>query len=105
MPACLLLLRARASAQANGDRGAYWRVLSDAGITRARLESFDRPIVCEPEWFPGKRDSLIKEMRNYLGILKAVHSGAGRRRGGARRRWRRRGNRGQRVVVVTRGVA
>lgn len=31
--------------RANGDNGAYWRVLSDAGISRARLESFDRPIM------------------------------------------------------------
>lgn len=62
--------------QANGDRNAYWRVLSDAGISRERLESFDRPIVCEPEWFgSGKKDTLIREFRNYLGILKAVHSG------------------------------
>jgi hypothetical protein len=30
--------------RSNGDNGAYWRVLSDAGLTRARLESFDRPI-------------------------------------------------------------
>jgi hypothetical protein len=51
-------------------------VLSDAGISRQRLESFDRPIVCEPEWFgSGKKDALIREFRNYLGILKAVHSG------------------------------
>ena len=27
-----------------GDNGAYWRVLTDAGITRERLEGFDRPI-------------------------------------------------------------
>ena len=33
----------------NGDNGAYWRVLSDAGITRNRLETFDRPIKQEPE--------------------------------------------------------
>lgn len=31
--------------RANGDNGVYWRVLSDNGISRARLESFDRPIV------------------------------------------------------------
>jgi alpha-glucan,water dikinase len=62
--------------QANGDNNAYWRVLSDAGITRQRLESFDRPVRCEPEWFgSGKKDVLIREFRNYLGILKAVHSG------------------------------
>lgn len=50
-------------------------MLSDAGISRERLESFDRPIVCEPEWFPNKKDALIREFGNYLGILKAVHSG------------------------------
>lgn len=62
--------------QANGDNNAYWRVLSDAGITRERLESFDRPVRCEPEWFgSGKKEVLIREFRNYLGILKAVHSG------------------------------
>jgi hypothetical protein len=72
----LLLHRHDYPVQANGDKNAYWRVLSDAGITRQRLESFDRPVRCEPEWFgSGKKDVLIREFRNYLGILKAVHSG------------------------------
>lgn len=62
--------------EANGDRSEYWRVLGDNGITRQRLESFDRAIICEPEYYPDKRDALIKDMYNYLGILKAVHSGA-----------------------------
>ena len=35
--------------KSNGDNGQYWRVLSDAGITRQRLEGFDRAIVQEPE--------------------------------------------------------
>eukprot|EP00884_Botryococcus_braunii_P013249 jgi/Botrbrau1/21925/Bobra.0249s0049.1 len=47
-----------------------------AGVTRERLESFDRPILVEPNDFPDKRGALISEFRNYLGILKAVHSGA-----------------------------
>ncbi len=47
-----------------------------AGITRQRLESFDRPITLEPEYYADKRDALIRDFRNYLGILKAVHSGA-----------------------------
>jgi hypothetical protein len=42
-----------------------------AGITRERLEGFDRPIKVEPEDYPDKREALIKEFRNYLGILKA----------------------------------
>jgi hypothetical protein len=60
----------------HGNNGAYWRVLSDAGITRERLESFDRPIRCEPEYFGHCRDQLIRDFENYSGILKAVHSGA-----------------------------
>ena len=30
----------------------------------------------EPEDYPDKRGALINDFRNYLGILKAVHSGA-----------------------------
>mmetsp|Transcript_19942 Transcript_19942/g.51852 ORF Transcript_19942/g.51852 Transcript_19942/m.51852 type:complete len:1521 (-) Transcript_19942:995-5557(-) len=60
----------------NGSTGAYWRVLADAGVTRERLESFDRPVRGEPQWFDGKKDALIRDFRNYLGILKSVHSGA-----------------------------
>lgn len=45
-----------------------------AGITRERLESFDRPIKVEPEDYPDKRDALISEFRNYLGILKVLLS-------------------------------
>ena len=45
-------------------------------MTRERLESFDRAIKVEPEDYPDKREALIKDFRNYLGILKAVHSGA-----------------------------
>lgn len=47
-----------------------------AGITRERLEGYDRPITLEPQWFDGKKEPLIRDFRNYLGILKAVHSGA-----------------------------
>jgi len=60
----------------NGDMGAYWGVLSDHGIDRERLESFDRAIVTLPEFFADKKDALIKDFEHYLGILKATHSGA-----------------------------
>ena len=45
-------------------------VSASAGITRERLESFDRPIKVEPEDYPDKRGALIGEFQNYLGILK-----------------------------------
>ena len=41
------------------------------GVTRERLESFDRAITLEPADYPDMRDTLIGEFRNYLGILKA----------------------------------
>ena len=81
-PCCHFHVATLSVLQANGDNNAYWRVLSDAGITRQRLESFDRPVRCEPEWFgSGKKDVLIREFRNYLGILTAVHSGGDRLQG------------------------
>lgn len=60
----------------NGDMGAYWGVLSDHGIDRERLESFDRAIVTLPVFFADKKDALIRDFDHYLGILKATHSGA-----------------------------
>jgi hypothetical protein len=44
--------------QSGGDEGRYWRVLSDAGVTRQRLESFDRPIKAPPQYFADKRVGL-----------------------------------------------
>ena len=62
--------------RSNGDLNAYIRTLSEAGISRARLESFDRPIRTDPVFFGDKKDSLIRDFGNYLNILKATHSGA-----------------------------
>lgn len=57
-------------------RSSVWTCLVTcklcAGITRERLESFDRPIKVEPQDYPDKREALIKEFRNYLGILKVL---------------------------------
>jgi len=61
--------------QEGGNNAAYWAVLDQHGISRERLQGFDRPINAEPEDFPWMRDNLIGEFQNYLGILKAVHSG------------------------------
>jgi alpha-glucan,water dikinase len=45
---------------------------AEAGLTRQRLESYDRAIRTDPEFFPDKKEALIGEMNNYLKILKAV---------------------------------
>ncbi|KFM28490.1 Alpha-glucan water dikinase, chloroplastic [Auxenochlorella protothecoides] len=62
--------------ESGGDQGTYWRVLADAGVTRQRLESFDRPITVDPQFFGDRRDALLADFRAYLKVLKAVHSGA-----------------------------
>lgn len=45
---------------------------ADAGIDRKMLESYDRPIVTDPQFFADKKNSLIGEFENYLKILKSV---------------------------------
>ena len=62
--------------RAEGNIGAYWQTLEDGGVTKERLESFERPVRSEPIWRPGIKDNLIKDFENYLKILKSVHSGA-----------------------------
>lgn len=60
---------AAALAACRPTHGLRQKLAHGAGITRERLESFDRPIKVEPEDYPDKRDALISEFRNYLGIL------------------------------------
>ncbi|PRW33076.1 alpha-glucan water chloroplastic [Chlorella sorokiniana] len=62
--------------RSNGNNSEYWRVLTEAGVTRQMLESLDRPVRCEPEWFADKKEALINDFENYLRILKACHSSA-----------------------------
>ncbi len=57
---------------ADGDLAAYWRVLSEAGISRARLAGFDRAIVTDPVFWPEKKHALIRDFSAYLKILKEV---------------------------------
>eukprot|EP00210_Caulerpa_lentillifera_P004353 g4151.t1 len=62
--------------ESNGDADVYWRHLSDSGITKERVEGYDRPVVGDPQFYPDKKEGLVRDMYNYLGILKNVHSGA-----------------------------
>ncbi|XRB06735.1 alpha-glucan, water dikinase [Pycnococcus provasolii] len=62
--------------RSGGDNGVYWRHLADNGLSRERLESYDRAIRCEPEFFADKASALIGEFQDYLAVLKSVHSAA-----------------------------
>ena len=61
--------------KADMDLSEYWRVLGEGGVTRERLEGFERPIRKEPTPRPEIKVPLIKDFLNYLKILKSVHSG------------------------------
>ena len=52
------------------DMNTYWEVLHSHGLNRERLASFDRAITTEPYHQP----QIIGDLKNYLGLLKSVHS-------------------------------
>ncbi|KAK9163424.1 hypothetical protein Syun_004326 [Stephania yunnanensis] len=56
--------------------GVYWRTLNANGLTKAILQSYDRPIVSEPHFRVEHKRGLIEDLSSYLKTLKAVHSGA-----------------------------
>ncbi|KAG5520839.1 hypothetical protein RHGRI_033418 [Rhododendron griersonianum] len=58
------------------DISVYWKTLNDNGITKERLLSYDRAIRSEPDFRRDQKDGLLRDLRNYMRTLKAVHSGA-----------------------------
>ncbi|HTU17332.1 MAG TPA: hypothetical protein VMG10_04660, partial [Gemmataceae bacterium] len=59
----------------NGDVAVFYRTLEEGGVTRARLQSFERPIKTDPVFYGDRKDALIGEFEHFLSILKSVHSG------------------------------
>jgi alpha-glucan, water dikinase len=59
----------------NGNQDRFYQVLRDNGVTRERLESFERPIRSSPQFFGQLKDGLLHDFWNFLKILKASHSG------------------------------
>jgi alpha-glucan,water dikinase len=61
--------------RSNGNSDTFYRTLEQGGVTRARLQSFERPIKSEPTFYGDRKDDLIGEFEHFLAILKSVHSG------------------------------
>ncbi|MHB1425023.1 MAG: phosphohistidine-like domain-containing protein [Gemmataceae bacterium] len=61
--------------RSNGDVGTFYRTLEQGGVTKARLQSFERPIKSAPWFYADRKDALIGEFEHFLSILKSVHSG------------------------------
>jgi alpha-glucan,water dikinase len=59
----------------NGNLDQFYDTLFQGGVTRERLQSFERPIRTDPEFYPDKRDALSHDFEHFLRILKSVHSG------------------------------
>eukprot|EP00928_Gymnodinium_smaydae_P094471 TRINITY_DN793_c0_g1_i2.p1 TRINITY_DN793_c0_g1~~TRINITY_DN793_c0_g1_i2.p1 ORF type:complete len:1138 (-),score=156.75 TRINITY_DN793_c0_g1_i2:108-3443(-) len=62
--------------RSNGDIGEFYGHLEEHGISRERLQTFERPILQEPVFFPTIRNGLINDFEKYLIVLKNVHAGA-----------------------------
>lgn len=61
--------------KSHGDLDVFYRTLREGGVTRERLESYERPIRSAPDLAPQIRDGLIRDFGHFLGTLRAVHSG------------------------------
>ena len=59
----------------DGQAERFYEVLAAGGVTRQRLESFERPIRSQPRFVPHLKQGLIHDLENFLRILKASHSG------------------------------
>jgi len=61
--------------RSNGNLDRFYQKLGEEGVTRERLESYERPIKSHPDFIPHLKDALIHDFEHFLGILKEVHSG------------------------------
>lgn len=59
----------------NGDRGRFYQKLEEGGVTRQRLESFERPIRSDPDFVPHLKEGLIHDFQEFLRVLRSVHAG------------------------------
>lgn len=60
--------------RSNGHQDLFYKTLEAGGVTRERLETFERPITTDPDFVPHLKDGLIHDFEYFLKILKASHS-------------------------------
>jgi alpha-glucan,water dikinase len=60
--------------RSSGDTDTFYRRLEEGGVTRHRLESFERPIIAQPDFYADKKEAMIRDFEHFLGTLKSVHS-------------------------------
>ncbi len=61
--------------RSDGNLDLFYQRLEEGGVTKDRLESYERPIKSRPDFISHLKEALIRDFENFLGILKQVHSG------------------------------
>ncbi len=61
--------------RSNGNLPLFYETLETGGVTKERLEGFERPILSQPDFIPHLKEALISEFEHFLKILKDVHAG------------------------------
>ncbi|MBF0558075.1 MAG: hypothetical protein HQL08_04785 [Nitrospirae bacterium] len=61
--------------RSNGDIDLFYEKLEEGGLTRKRMESYERPIKSHPGFIPHLKGALIRDFEHFLGILREVHAG------------------------------
>lgn len=59
--------------RSDGDLAQYWSVLERQGVTRQRLESYERPIRSAPDFVPALKTGLVRDFEHFAGTLRALH--------------------------------
>jgi alpha-glucan,water dikinase len=62
--------------KSNGHLGTFYRILKEGGVSKERLEGYERPIRSHPDFMPHLKEVLIHDFEQFLGILQGVHSSA-----------------------------
>ena len=61
--------------RSNGNINLFYKRLEQGGVTKQRLQNYERPIKSHPDFVPHLKEALVHDFEDFLGILKAVHSG------------------------------
>jgi alpha-glucan, water dikinase len=61
--------------RADGNLDVFYSTLQAGGVSRKRLESYERPLRTPPDFVPYLKDALIHDFSHFRETLKAVHAG------------------------------
>ena len=57
-----------------GNERAFYATLETGGVSRERLQSYERPIRSAPDYIPHLREALLHDFGEFLSVLRALHA-------------------------------